>query len=315
MRRLRQIGGDRRLEGSLTLMRLFVVLSAAILVGAAFVLGSALTKTLGSQALGEEQTSLTQYVDGVLGPVVVHKNRVVTTRWLSKTIAQVLDKQPDVVSVKVWRADGTLAYATLQPQRIGRRFPLDSDLGEAISENRAVASVIAPSSEGETAGEAELGFSHLIQVYAPLENAQRTRAIGAYEIYANPAALQRIIGSRVRLIWGAVIIVFVVLWLLLALLVRGASRTLRLRTCSCETGPPGCTSRTGCSSRARSRRSRVSTRRSRHGTRTPRVTRNASKSLQCRSAAHSGSHAHDSRSYGWPASSTTSASCECPTPC
>src|SRR5581483_1402101 len=229
--RLRRIGGsDRRLEGSLTLMRLFLVASAVLLVGAALLLGSVLTKTLRSQALGEERTSLAQYVDGVLGPTVVHDDRVVTTRWLSQTVLRVLHAQPDVVSVKVWRADGTLAWASLQPTRIGKRFPLDADLGETVRENRAVASVVSPRSEGEDAAEAHLGFQQLVQVYAPLENARRTRAIGAYEIYANPAALQHVIGSRVHMIWMAVTAVFAVLWLLLALLVRGASRTLRLRT-------------------------------------------------------------------------------------
>jgi HD-GYP domain-containing protein (c-di-GMP phosphodiesterase class II) len=211
-------------------MRLFVVASAAILVAAAFLLGSMLTRTLRSQALGEEQTSLAQYVDGVLGPVVVHGNKVVTTRWLSQTILRVLRGQPDVVSVKVWRADGTLAWTNLQTSRIGRRFPLDSDLGQAIHGNRAVASVISPDPEGEDAAEAGLGLHQLVQVYAPLESADHSRAIGAYEIYANPAALQRILGSRVRMIWFGVGAVFVILWLLLALLVRGASRTLRIRT-------------------------------------------------------------------------------------
>jgi len=230
--RLRRNGGvDQRLEGSLTLLRLFLVVSAVILIGAAVLLGSTLTRTLRSQALGEEQTSLTQYVDGVLGPIVVRNNRVVTTRWLSNTIMRVLRAQPDVVSVKVWRADGTLAWTLLQPSRIGRHFPLDGDLGETISQNRAVASVISPASEGpEDAAEARLGLRQLIQVYAPLDAADHSRAIGAYEIYANPAALQRIIGSRVRMIWMTVAFVFAVLWLLLALLVRGASRTLRLRT-------------------------------------------------------------------------------------
>jgi len=223
-------GSDRRLEGTLTLMRLFVAASAAILVAAAFLLGSVLTQTLRSQALTEEQTSLTQYVDGVLRPVVVHDDHVVTTRWLSRTIRSVLQAQPDVVSVKVWRADGTLAYASLAPSRIGHRFTLESDLGETIRDNRAVASVVHPESDGEDAVESRLGFSHLIQVYAPLENAARTHPIGVYEIYANPAALQRIIGSRVRMIWFAVAGVFAVLWLALAFLVGGASRTLRLRS-------------------------------------------------------------------------------------
>jgi hypothetical protein len=214
----------------LTLLRLFVVASAALLVAAAFLLGSMLTRTLRSQALGEERTSLAQYVDGVLGPVVVRDNKVVTTRWMSQTILRVLRGQPDVVSVKVWRADGTLAWTSLDANRIGHRFPLDRDLGKAIRGNRAVASVISPDSEGEDGAEGRLGFHQLVQVYAPLESAGNARAIGAYEIYANPAALQRIIGSRVRMIWFAVGGVFVILWLLLALLVRGASRTLRLRT-------------------------------------------------------------------------------------
>ena len=228
---LRHIGrSDRRLEGSLTLMRLFVVASAAILIAAAFLIGSMLTRTLRSQALGEEQTSLSQYVDGVLGPIVVHNNRVDTTRWLSQTILRVLRSQPDVVSVKVWRADGTLAWASLDANRIGHRFPLDTDLDQTIRGNRAIASVISPDPTGEDAAEAGLGFHQLIQVYAPLESADHTRAIGAYEIYANPAALQRILGSRVRMIWFGVGAVFVILWLLLALLVRGASRTLRIRT-------------------------------------------------------------------------------------
>src|SRR5436305_13361079 len=130
-------------------MRLFVVASAALLVAAAFLLGSMLTRTLHSQALGEERTSLAQYVDGVLGPVVVRDDKVVTTHWLSQTILRVLRGEPDVVSVKVWRADGTLAWTSLDASRIGRRFPLDSDLREALHGNRAVASVISPDPEGE----------------------------------------------------------------------------------------------------------------------------------------------------------------------
>jgi putative nucleotidyltransferase with HDIG domain len=222
--------GDRRLEGSLTLMRLFVAVSAVILVGAAFLLGSMLSRTLHSQALDEEKTSLATYVDGVLGPQLVHDNRVVTTHWMSQTILRVLRGQPDVISVKVWRADGVLAWTTLQANRIGRRFPADDYLSEALRTNRAVASVVSPDADGEDAAEARLGFSHLVQVYAPLDDTTHRHAIGAYEIYANPAALQRIIGSRVRMIWMGVAAVFLVLWLLLAVLVRGASRTLRLRT-------------------------------------------------------------------------------------
>jgi HD-GYP domain-containing protein (c-di-GMP phosphodiesterase class II) len=222
--------GDRRLAGSLTLLRLFVVASAAILVAAALLLASSLTRTLRDEALTLERTSLAQYVDGVLGPTVVRGNRVVTTRWLSHTIARVLRAQPEVVSVKVWRPDGTLAYTTVDPSRIGHRFRLDGDLGQAIRQNRTVASLVGPDAEGEDAAEARLGFNQLIQVYAPLDSSDRTHAIGAYEIYANAAPLERLIGSRVHMIWLTVAAVFGALWLALVLLVRRASRTLQTRT-------------------------------------------------------------------------------------
>ncbi|MBV8064219.1 MAG: HD-GYP domain-containing protein [Actinobacteria bacterium] len=227
---MRHHGGDRRLEGSLTQLRLFVVASAVILVAGAALLGSALARTLRGEAVDLKQQSLAQYVDGVLGPVVVRGNKVVTTRWLSATISRVLRNQPDVVSVKVWRPDGVLAFTTLQRTRIGHRFPLDDELGEAIHENRAVAGIVGAGANGEDAAEARLGFTHLIQVYAPLENATHTRAIGAYEIYANAAPLESLIASRVHMIWFTVAAVFGLLWLALVLLVRRASRTLRRRT-------------------------------------------------------------------------------------
>jgi HD domain len=195
------IGGDRRLEGSITLLRLFVVASAAILVAGAVLLASALTRTMREEALTLKKTSLAEYAQGVLGPVVVHDDRVVTTRWLPETILRVLRGQLAVVSVKVWRPDGTLAYTTLDRNRIGHRFELDGELGEAIRDNRTVASIIGPHATGEDAAEAALGFNKLIQVYALLENASRTRAIGAYEIYANAAPLQGLISSRVHMIW------------------------------------------------------------------------------------------------------------------
>jgi putative nucleotidyltransferase with HDIG domain len=87
--------------------------------------------------------------------------------------------------------------------------------------------MIGTGGEGENAVEKRLGFSHLFQVYAPIESNDRTHAIGAYEIYADPAAVQHLIDSRRNMIWGAVAAIFLALYLALTLLVRGASRTLR----------------------------------------------------------------------------------------
>jgi putative nucleotidyltransferase with HDIG domain len=222
----------RGLSRSLTLLQLFLVASAGILVAGAIALGWVLTTTLHAQALEAERTSLTQYVDGVVGPVLVRGNRVVTRTTISRTLVRALRAQPDVVTVKVWRADGTLAWTNRDPGRIGRRFELDGLLGRAIHGNRAVAAIVGTGGddEGEDAVERHLGFSQLLEVYAPLESVDGTHAIGAYEIYADPAALQHLIGSRVRMMWMVVAVVFLLLYAALVLLVRGASHTLRRQT-------------------------------------------------------------------------------------
>jgi putative nucleotidyltransferase with HDIG domain len=216
----------RAIQQSLTLLRLFLVASAGILVVGALVLGWVLELSLRSQALQAERTSLTQYVDGVVRPRVVRHGRIVPTQAAIGS----LSGEPDVVSVKVWRADGTLAWTNRGKARIGKRFPLDGELGEAIGENRTVSDIVATGSGGEHALEASLGFSRLFEVYAPLESDDRSRAIGAYEIYADPAAVDKLIGSRVRMIWIALVAVFLTLYAALTLLVRHASRTLRRQT-------------------------------------------------------------------------------------
>ena len=141
------------------MLRIFLFASAVILVAGGLVLGSVLTGTLRSQTLTMERTSLTQYVDGVLGPIVVRRNQVVTRHWVSQTILHAIRNQPDVVSVKVWRADGTLAWTSLEPSRIGKRFELDGDLGETIRENRAVAGIISPTARARTRSRASSASS------------------------------------------------------------------------------------------------------------------------------------------------------------
>ena len=221
-------GRTRRvLERSLTLLQLFLVASAAILIVGAVILGWVLTRAIHSEALDSEKASLARYADSVVRPAVVRGNRVVLTRSGDAALLRTLHAQPEVVTVKVWRPDGTLAWTNRERSRIGRRFPLDAELGEAIREDHPVADIVGTGGEGENAVEQRLGFSHLFQVYAPIESADRSHAIGAYEIYADPAGVEQLISSRRNMIWGAVAGIFLVLYGALTLLVRGASRTLR----------------------------------------------------------------------------------------
>jgi len=236
---LRRRGRD--LERSLTLLRVFLLASALICTGAGVALGSILSRSLKSEALNAEKTALARYVSGVVEPVLVHGNRLDIPWSQDAQLAQGVLKQPDIVTVKVWRPDGVLAWTNLRSRSssghlilnrnrhlIDRRFALDDELDEAIDENQPVAALVGTGGKGEDAFERnDLGYRHLFEVYAPIENANDARAIGAYEIYANPRALDRLIGSRRTMLWLALAGVFAALWAALVLLVRGASRMLR----------------------------------------------------------------------------------------
>jgi len=58
----------------------------------------------------------------------------------------------------------------------------------------------------------------------------RHKVLGVYEIYADPKGLEHTLASRRNMIWMTVAAVFLALWAALALLVRGASKTLTRQT-------------------------------------------------------------------------------------
>jgi putative nucleotidyltransferase with HDIG domain len=217
------------LERSLTLLRVFLVASAAILLVAGLVLGAELSHALKAQALDDAKSSVVSYVDGVVGPSVVRDGRIrVAPRESSRLLAQV-HRQPDLVTVKVWRADGVLAWTSRDPRRIGHRFELEGDLGETLGTGEAHGSIDELSSD-EDKVERSLGFDHMLEVYAPIKARRTGRTIGAYEIYADPRTLESLISSRRHLLWVALAVVFLALYVALALLVRGASKLLRSQT-------------------------------------------------------------------------------------
>ena len=69
----------------------------------------------------------------------------------------------------------------------------------------------------------------MLEVYAPLFSAEG-EVVGAYEIYADASPLEASIAGRKQEIWIAIASVFLLLWVLLVVLARSASSTLRRQT-------------------------------------------------------------------------------------
>jgi putative nucleotidyltransferase with HDIG domain len=216
---------------SLTLLRVFLVASAGILLAGAVILSGILSGRLKAQVIDDAQSSLTQYVDGVLRPQLVQGDRVVVHPQLSRTLVQELRQRPEIVTVKVWRSNGVLAWTNRGRDRIGHRFELDGNLGRTMKTKEPLAEFEVPDLE-ENALERSLGFGRLLEVYTPIQDATNNRAIGAYEIYANPRRTERLITVNEHTIWAAVALVFLALYIALAVLVRTASRTLRRQAAS-----------------------------------------------------------------------------------
>jgi putative nucleotidyltransferase with HDIG domain len=217
---------DQNVLRSVGLLRAFVLLSAAVLAGGAVVLGIVLGHVVRNQALNDRRDSLSQYVDGVLAPELEHDGGIAVTRVLSPQTVRQLVNRPDILSVKVWRPDGVVAYTSLEQDRIGKRYPISAELKDALEGGEGEAE-FADLSKEEDAAEAGLGVKNVVEAYVPINVSATGKPIGAYEIYADASKLTASIAQRRKLIWAATGGVFLALWLASVLLVRGASRTLR----------------------------------------------------------------------------------------
>jgi putative nucleotidyltransferase with HDIG domain len=218
----------QRVGRSLTLLRVFVVASGALLALAAIILGVILTHAVRNQALEDAKVSLTQYTNGVLSSQLLRDSKVVVRRTMPPLVERDLSSRPDIVSVKVWREDGVLAWTNLAPERIGKQYPVEGHLAEVVATGHAEAELEALDEEVENEAESKLGIDHVLEVYAPIRAGRRIA--GAYEIYADSAAIEASIDHGKRVVWMTTLAVFGVVWALLLFLVRGASDLLKRQT-------------------------------------------------------------------------------------
>jgi putative nucleotidyltransferase with HDIG domain len=218
-----------RVSRSTTLLRLFVVLSAFILGAGGLVLGSLVASAIRGQAVEDREAALTAYVNGVLRQGLVEGDRLVQPRLPSEEVLSRLHNRDDVLSVKVWRPDGVLAWTDTDPTRIGKRFPVEHDLAAAL-DGESEAELEDLEGDEEHSGELRVGIERALEVYAPVRSDDGKRIVGAFEVYADARPLDAAISGRRNEIWLVIGLVFLGLCGALALLARQASNTLRRQT-------------------------------------------------------------------------------------
>jgi putative nucleotidyltransferase with HDIG domain len=218
----------QRVARSLTLLWALLGVTAIVLAAGGVMLASVMTRALRRQAVDDAKVSLSQYTSGVISPRLVYGLQLRVGEDVTGAVRLNLAERPDILSVKVWRRDGVLAWTSLAPERIGRRFPLGEDLRGVLATGEAEAN-LEDLADAEDQAEAKLAGENVLEVYAPLI-AGDGEVIGAYEVYADASPLEASIANRKREIWIAIGGVFLLLWVLLLALARSASSTLRRQT-------------------------------------------------------------------------------------
>ena len=180
MRRSRSYGLGR----PLTLLRAFLIVSAAILAVGAVALSSRLSSDLHAAVLKDTGRDVNAYVDAAVASAVVRGGRVTLTPAQRRRLAGSLRLPDDVRGLNVYTRTGRLVFSSTRPDRIGRvRSSLD--LRQAIQLGEPSATELDPMG---TAGK-------VVKVWAPLTTAAG-RPVGAAEVSLDDPVVTAIIADK-----------------------------------------------------------------------------------------------------------------------
>jgi putative nucleotidyltransferase with HDIG domain len=206
------------------MLRAFLLASALILAVGAVALSSALSRDLRSAALDDAVLDVSAFTDAVVAPRVVRESRiVVVVAAARKRLAGTLRLPSDVRGLNVYTRDGRLAFSTTHPERVGRRRAIP-EVEAALATGTSSAAIVDPLGEAPS----------VVKVWAPVHSA-RGRVAGVAETTLDDSVVEQMVSDARTTVWFAVGLVFGILWLVLALLVRGASAHMRAQHEDLET--------------------------------------------------------------------------------
>ncbi|MFN7103504.1 MAG: sensor histidine kinase [Pseudorhizobium sp.] len=197
---------------------------AAMLIVGAFV------TTLIEDAVTRNSAATTaMYVDSVIAPLLPDLKTTdilddVTSRTLDETFGQgALGER--VMSFRLWRADGTILYATDQ-DLVGKQFRPSDSLQRAFS-GTMVAEFEVPDDEESTA-ERALGRP-LLEIYNPILQPWSGEVVAVSEFYEAADGFQQSLSQARLWSWLAVAAVISIFFLSLSAIVLRGSRTIEVQ--------------------------------------------------------------------------------------
>mgnify|MGYP001232337801 CR=1 FL=1 len=206
--------------------RRFLLAGGVVSIAAALVVGALVTTLIEAAVTRNSAATTAMYVDGIIAPLLPDLQTTevlddITSRTLDETFGQgALGDR--VISFRLWRADGTVLYAT-DASMIGRSFELNEELQRAFS-GKLVAEFERPDDE-ESIAERAAGIP-LLEIYNPILQPWSGEVVAVSEFYEVAEGFQESLWEARLLSWAAVAAVVAVFFLSLSAIVVRGSRTI-----------------------------------------------------------------------------------------
>ena len=216
----------RKNWSNLSLARQFTAMTIAILVPGMLSIGWWISNRITEAVTRNTAAAIVIYMDGLLAPLVAE---IQSSGDISRASREKLDSllsvsraDSRIVSMKVWRIDGTIIYSSFHDM-IGKKFPLSDDFKKALLGEFGANFESEP--HEEDFHERSEG-KELLEVYAPVRETKSREIIAISEFYANGDQLGKDVRQATLTSWIIVMGVTSVMVFLLSGIVTRGSRTI-----------------------------------------------------------------------------------------
>ena len=208
----------------------FAVVGSLVSIGGMMAIGSLVSQSIVTGVVRNSAISSAVYMESFIAPL---SQELADARQLSPNtighLQDLLDQPPlseRVLSTKIWREDGFIAFATDQ-NLIGRKFDAGDDLDMAWAGdlNATFDELDSPENQGEQ----EFGVP-LLEVYNPIHSIVSGEVIAVAEFYLDGTELHHDLLTAKRRAWSLVALVTAVTFAALFGIVRAGSRTILAQT-------------------------------------------------------------------------------------
>lgn len=204
----------------------FVIAAALILGLTMFFVGKLVSARIERAAVQSAAEAGAHYMEAFLEPYVQEMSR---DNGLSPQSIKSLDRLMEsrslkrhIVSIKIWRADGTVVYGT-DKSITNRKFPMD-EIAEALKGN--VVTDLEDLDQEENEFERKLNVP-LYEIYAPLREFHSGKIIAVGEFYEKAESLEQEINRVRQQVWLMVGAATLAMLMLLFFLVRRGDKIIQ----------------------------------------------------------------------------------------